>query len=90
MGNEQAQEILGPKALQGTPKRALDESGQSTVNFGEPVTTTAPGGLAGIGIGVGFVQICMSARQKLRKRIHKKAYEKIMADAREKRAQGAK
>ena len=63
MGNEQAQEFLGPKALQASPKRGLDEAEQSTVNFGGTVTTAAPGGLAGISIGIGFVQICRSARQ---------------------------
>ena len=73
MGNEQAQEILGPKALQAIPKRALDESGQSTVNFEEPVTT---GGLEGIDIGTGFVRICRSARQNLKKRTHKRLMRK--------------
>ena len=72
MGNEQVQQILGPKAPQASTKRDLDEAEQSTVNFGGIVTTAAPGGLAGMGIGIGFVQICRSARQKLRTRTPKK------------------
>merc|ERR1719203_2227094 len=66
MNNNNAKEVLlwaknrlnkfyNPKLYKPAPKRDLDEAEQITVNFGGDVPTTAPGGIAGTGIG--FVQI---------------------------------
>merc|ERR1712113_824141 len=66
MDNNNAKEVLlwaknrlnkfyNPKLYKPAPKRDLDEAEQITVNFGGDVPTTAPGGIAGTGIG--FVQI---------------------------------
>merc|ERR1719203_1592828 len=66
LSNNNAKEVLlwaknrlnkfyNPKLYKPAPKRDLDEAEQITVNFGGDVPTTAPGGIAGTGIG--FVQI---------------------------------
>merc|ERR1719356_2068624 len=143
MSNNNAKEVLlwaknrlnkfyNPKLYKPAPKRDLDEAEQITVNFGGDVPTTAPGGIAGTGIG--FVQISAhsqgsekaapppppetfgpyskkteesagvlsmidllvadldkeTAAAEVEEKNSQEAYESLMADAREKRAQDAK
>merc|ERR1712113_952687 len=63
MDNNNAKEVLlwaknrlnkfyNPKLYKPPPKRDLDTAEQITVNFGGTVPTTAPGGIAGTGIGL--------------------------------------